>query len=126
MAAFATQDDLAARWRPLVGTEGDRADILLEDASVWLRAWFPDLDARLLDGRIDALIPVMVTCAMVKRAMLSTNFDGMQSVSNSAGSFSQERVFSNPQGNLYITAAERDLILGVTARTAVSRMSPGL
>ena len=126
MVAFATSDDLASRWRPLIGDETDRADTLLGDASVWLRAWFPDLDGRIADGRIDAAIPVMVSCAMVKRAMLAAQFDGMSSVNDSAGIYGQQRVFSNPQGNLYITSAERDLIAGVSGHTAVSRMSPGL
>ncbi len=126
MAAFAQSDDLADRWRPLVGDETERANTLLADASVWLRAWFPDLDGQVADGRIDPTIPVMVSCAMVKRAMLASAFDGMSSVNDSAGIYGQQRVFSNPQGNLYITSAERDLIAGVSGRTAVSRMSPGL
>lgn len=72
----------------------------------------------------------MVSCAMVKRAMLNTEYDGLASVANTqtAGVYSDavNRTFSNPSGNLYITSAERDLMLGVSGHTAVSRMSPGL
>lgn len=130
MAAYATTDDLAARWRPLVGDEESRADALLEDAAVWLRAWFPELDSQIADGRTDPAVALMVSCAMVKRAMLTTDYDGLSTLSSTqtAGVFteSSNRAFANPQGNLYITSAERDLLLGLSARTAVSRMSPGL
>ncbi len=129
MAAYATATDLANRWRPLVGAETARATVLLGDAAVWLRTWFPDLDDRIAGGALDASVPAMVSCSMVKRAMLDS--DGMSAMQSQqvAGPFTDmvQRAFSNPDGNLYLTAREQDLLRGFPNPSgAVSMMSPGL
>ncbi|WP_341258220.1 Gp19/Gp15/Gp42 family protein [Gordonia malaquae] len=127
MAAYATSSDLAARWKPIDDT--NRAETLLGDAAVWLRTWFPDLDLRIASGQLDPAIPIMVSCAMVKRAMLNTDTDGAASVqrSDSAGvySHSENRSFSNPEGNLYLTSREESLLAGKPVE-AVSYTATGL
>lgn len=127
MNPFAIADDLESRWRPLSTVEKARANVLLGDASVWLRAWFPELDDRITAGSLDPDVPKMVACAMVKRAMLDS--DGMSSNQSqqTMGPFSMmnQRSFSNPDGNLYVTSRERDLLSGNTS-SAVSMTSPGL
>ncbi|MEX3655252.1 Gp19/Gp15/Gp42 family protein [Mycolicibacterium fortuitum] len=127
MDAFATSDELENRWRPLSPSEKDRATVLLGDASVWLRAWFPDVDDRIAAGTLDVVAAEMVACAMVKRAMLDS--DGLASEQNQQTmgpfAFANQRAFSNPDGNLYVTARERELLLGIRTG-AVSYMSPGL
>lgn len=129
MTAFADASDLQARWRPLTDTETERAAVLLEDASVWLRAWFPDLQDRIDSGALDATIPVMVACSMVKRAMLDADGMSADQTQRTAGPFMEsfQRTFSNPDGNLYLTAREEQLLRGLAAQPqAVSMMSPGL
>lgn len=129
MTAFAGAADLQARWRPLTDAETERANVLLEDASVWLLAWFPDLQARIDAGTLDAAIPVMVACSMVKRAMLDSDGMSADQTQRTAGPFSEsfQRSFSNPDGNLYLTAREEQLLRGSTSQPqAVSMMSPGL
>lgn len=114
--AFATTDDLAARWKDLTDDETIRADVLLGDAAVWLRAWFPTLDARIQGGEVDAQAALIVSCAMVKRAMLGINNAGQESsnLSETMGPFmSQSQVkFRNPDGDLYVTGQEADLLDG--------------
>ena len=114
--AYATVDDLALRWKPFVGDEVNRADILLGDAAVWLRSWFPTLDARIQAGEVDAQVAVIVSCAMVKRAMLGLHNAGQESsnLSETMGPFmAQSQVkFRNPDGDLYVTGQEADLLDG--------------
>lgn len=119
MAAYATAEDLQARWKTLSPEEQARAATLLGDASLWLREWFPDLDARIASGSIEAGIALMVACAMVKRAMIASGLEGVTYAQDSEiyGPFSHQtgRTYKNPEGNLYVTAAERDLLEGRTS-----------
>lgn len=116
MVAFATHEDLQDRWKELSDEEVSRADVLLEDASVWLREWFPDLESRIAAGSIDAAVAKMVACAMVKRAMISSGNEGITYAQRSEvyGPMSHQTglTYKNPEGNLYITVAERDLLDG--------------
>lgn len=118
--SFATPSDLEARWRPLTSTEIGQAVELLADASSRLRAACPDIDTRLtaVPPTIDARVPVMVVCAMVKRAM-STGTEGVTAQQESVGPFAQSLTFANPQGNLYLTRDDKRLlgIAGVRAFT---------
>ncbi|GAA1881950.1 hypothetical protein [Williamsia serinedens] len=129
MAPYATIEDLASRWTIPANVEGGTVDTLLADASVWLRSWFPNLDGLVEHGVIDPSAPVMVSCSMVKRAILNADTEGARSEqrSQTAGVYtdSTNRVFSNPEGNLYITAEERNLLQGQPA-TAASVMARGL
>lgn len=129
MVAYATADDLESRWRSLSVAEQARANALLGDASVWLRTWFPDLDQRIANGALDSSVPVMVSCSMVKRAMLDSDGMSAEQSHQIAGPFSDmtQRTFANPDGNLYLTAREQDLLRGFPNPSgAVSMMSPGL
>lgn len=102
MAAFATVDDLEARWRTLSSDERTRAGVLLDDASAMIRALCPDAD--------DADVLKLVACAMVKRAMLAADAPGVKTTQETAGPFSTSLTYSNPMGDLYLTAAEKRLI----------------
>lgn len=110
---FAVASDLADRWRPLSTAEQAQATILLADASTILRAECPDVDERLAADppTLDSDLPVMIVCAMVKRAMIAAaDAAGVGSVQQTAGPFSQSQTFTNPMGNLYLTKAERRLL----------------
>lgn len=106
--AFATSDDLAERWRPLTGDEADLADTLLDDAGLILRQ---NVDVDDEDQQqLDAL--KMVSCNMVKRAMVASASSafGIDQTSAQMGPFQQTMHFSNPSGDLYISAAEKALL----------------
>ncbi|MDJ0454411.1 Gp19/Gp15/Gp42 family protein [Gordonia amicalis] len=124
MSAYATPSDLAARWRVLTGLEDSQAETLLSDAAVWLRVWFPDLDARIEAGDVDAQVAVMLSCAMVKRAMIASGHEGQSSGLAVMGPFTEQVVFRNPEGNLYITEQEKILLDGRS--DAVSMECSGL
>lgn len=105
MTAFATGDDLRARWS--LAPDGDQADAVLEDASVWLQAMYdlPDKPSE----KLSAVLRIIV-CSMAKRALLSENTDHVESLSQTAGAFSQSSSFRNSEGNMFLTRAEREML----------------
>jgi hypothetical protein len=114
MTAYATVDQLEARWRPLTESEIEQAETLLEDASVQVRAEIPTLAARIEAGNPDLLsAAIRVECAMVKRALSAGDGGyGVTSTQETQGPFSRTLQFSNPMGDLYLTKAERRLLGG--------------
>ena len=106
--AFATVEDLVARWRPLGADEATMAATLLDDAGLMLRQYVSvDADN---EQQLDAL--KVVSCNMVKRAMVASSSSafGVDQTSASMGPFSQTMHFSNPSGDLYISASEKRLL----------------
>ena len=62
---------------------------------------------------------------MVKRAMLAGDTAGVQSATQTTGPFSDTVAYSNPDGDLYLTASERQS-LGADRRHAFTiRMTGG-
>lgn len=103
--AYATVEDLEARWRPLSSEEQDTAATLLDDAAVYLDS-LVQVDS---EDAHQAAVLRMVSCAMVKRAMIASESSafGVTESTATMGPFSQTMQFSNPSGDFYLTAAER-------------------
>lgn len=101
--AFATVADLEARWRGLSEQEQARAKVLLLDAADLIRTttrrW----------GELSESTLKRVSCQVVRRAMGSDSIPGgdVSSMMTTAGPYSQQFSYSNPQGDLYLTKAER-------------------
>lgn len=112
MASFATKSDLEARWRILTPSESSIAEVLLEDASIRIRALYATVDARIAAETLDAGIPKQIVCSMVQRAMASNGLNNVNSVQETAGPFSQSVQYANPSGDLYLTKAEKTLLRG--------------
>lgn len=113
MVPFAFITDIESRWRQLSDAEKLRATALLSDASALIRAERPTIDSMVNGGTIDPDIPRMVAVTMVKRAMAgSADMIGIQSQQQTSGPFSQQYTFTNPSGDLYLTKAEKRLLLG--------------
>lgn len=104
--AFAEIGDVAARWRPLTPDEETVAWALLKDASALIRARFPGVESQ-----VDSDVLVAVVAGMVKRALVAPNI-GVSQESETAGPWSHSQSYANPMGNVFITTAERTLILG--------------
>src|SRR5690349_649850 len=111
LPAFATADDLAARWRPLTAQETTTAQALLFDASLLIRARFPGIDAQVTSGGVDPDVLVMVVTGMVKRAMIAPA-DGISQESQGMGPYTHSQSYANPLGNVFLTQADMTLILG--------------
>lgn len=120
--AYATITDLQNRWRSLTSDEAARALILLDDAALRIDAECPPSvqpTAQEITARM------IVSCDMVKRAMVSPGGIGVQSVQQSAGPYSETTQYTNPTGDLYLTKADRRLLgCGVQKAFTVSMSNP--
>jgi len=113
--AYATVEDLAARWRPLSAAEATRATVLLDDAAVRI-----DAAKKPADPITDAEVRKIVSCEMVKRAMLTpVNQPAATQTQQTAGIFQQGITYANPGGELYMTKEDRRL-LGLRRQAAGS------
>lgn len=112
MADFATWQDVQERWRPLTSAEQGVATTLLGDVSDMIRARFPDVDTRIANGSLTAATVKRIASAAVKRAMISSEAEGLESRAQTAGPFSVSDKFANPNGNLYLTTDDIRLLGG--------------
>lgn len=114
-AVYATVADLIVHWPKFpVGSE-DEAEQKLLEASIEVRSNFPDVDRRLSLGVLDAEVPRLVVCRMVKRALNVDDAEalptgGMESVQFGAGPFQFSGKPSNPDGNIYMSAGDKRLL----------------
>lgn len=116
--AFATVDDLAARWHSLSAAESSTATALLEDASDVIRTTAPGW------VRASASTLKRIACAMVKRAMVAGDNVGLSQATETTGPFSNSWTFSNPGGDLYLTRSERKALgIGQATGSAVPRFA---
>jgi hypothetical protein len=129
--AFATSADLVERWRPLSSAEEASATTLLGDAAWWLKVWFKEFGDLVALAAADPDLAEglkILSCSMVKRAMTSAG-DGVGQAQQVMGPFTAQISYRNPDGNLYVYAAEREAILkllGINVSGAVSMTTPGL
>lgn len=105
--AYASYEDVEARWRPLSASEQERATVLLGDAAAILDS-FVKVDE---DDDEQAELLKVVSCNMVIRAM-SAALDtfGVTQSSMTAGPYTQSWSYANPSGDLYLTKAEKRLL----------------
>jgi hypothetical protein len=99
--AFATVDDLQARWHSLTEAEQAQATTLLSDASQLIVDTMPGYVSA------SALTLTGIVCAMVKRAMLAGDNAGVSSTQQTTGPFNESVSYTNPLGDLYLTKAEK-------------------
>ncbi|MEV8149950.1 hypothetical protein AB0O52_17620 [Arthrobacter sp. NPDC080073] len=121
-ADYATLEDLQEHWSALPAAKESEAQQKLHEASVEVCALYPDLDGRIIGGLIDADVPRLVVCRMVKRALEPKDENGppagMESFQFGAGPFSMGGKMANPDGSLYLTAADKRLLAKSKRRQA--------
>lgn len=106
--AFATYEDVEARWRTLTSEEQAKATALLEDAQVVLSGMVTvDPDDSEQAGKLK-----YVSCSMVIRSMVAGASDafGVDELSATMGPFGRTAHFANPNGDLYLTKLEKRLL----------------
>ena len=115
---FASLADLEARWHPVDASETVKAQTALDDASALIMDECERAGVNVASIRHATLTAVV--CAMAIRKM-STDDDhlGVTNSAQTAGSFSESFTYSNPMGDLYLTAAERKR-LGLRRQRAFS------
>lgn len=106
--AYATYEDVEARWRALTPEEQAKATALLEDAQVVLSGMVTvDPDDPEQAGKLK-----YVSCSMVIRSMVAgaSSAFGVDELSATMGPFGRTAHFANPNGDLYLTKQERKLL----------------
>ncbi|MCL2492511.1 MAG: phage Gp19/Gp15/Gp42 family protein [Clostridiales bacterium] len=102
---FATVDDLIARYGVVNEEDMPRAELLLADAAVIIiRAGGSENP----EGTLTDAYRV-VSCAMVHRVLISPAWASLGATqhNNTAGPFTESYSFQNPNGDLYLTRAEK-------------------
>jgi hypothetical protein len=129
---YATLADLKLHWPKLPADAEADATQKLHEASVEVRANYPDLDQRLtvavVDGGIDPDVPKLVVCRMVKRALdISDDAPtaGFESFQFGTGPFSMGGKLRNPDGDVYLTAADKRLLAKSKPRKQAWTIHPG-
>lgn len=125
---YATTDDLATFWRPLLSTEEDRADSLLEFASSRLRMEAAkadiDLDTKVSEDEDYAAQVKLTVMEAVKRAMLTPiDVPPVDNYSQAAGPYSENFKFTNPSGDLWFKKAELKA-LGIMGNQKLGSITP--
>lgn len=111
MDVFATIHDVEAGWRVLTDAESERASVLLERASARIIKAFRDAGAEYdLGDEVQATLLCDVCCNMVRRVVASNNDYGYSSVSQTAGSYSEQFTYANPSGDMELTEREKSLL----------------
>lgn len=109
--AFATVEDLEARWHTLTEDEQARATVLLGDAAIMLSAQV-EVDAT-DEEQAEAL--KIVSCNMVQRVMSVTeDIYGITKGTITADIYSQSYTYANPSGDMYLTKNEKEM-LGISS-----------
>lgn len=105
--AFATVQDLESRWRELTEDEAERAEVLLDDAAVYLSALVV-VDAE--DEQQQEALKI-VSCNIVRRMMnVSDDLYGVSDATMTADIYSQRYTFAGGGGNMYITKPEKRML----------------
>lgn len=106
--AYATWQDLEARWRTLTASERATATVLLDDAATIIDAWvrIDQTNAHQLDSAR------YVSCSMVRRSMSAQESEmfGITQASATMGPFNQQATFQNPTGELYLSGSEKGML----------------
>jgi len=109
---FATLTDLQKHWPALPGEDEPEAEQKLVEASLVIRALYPDIDQRIASGALDKDIATYVVCRMVKRAMDTPEEvpENATQLSFAAGGFSQSMSLKNSDGSLYLGKSDKELL----------------
>lgn len=105
--AFATLTDFRERW-PNIEAEDMAVRHRLDDATAWLQALYPaipDTPSERLGGLLR-----MIVCSMASRALMVSSQGGVASDMTVAGPFTHQVAYRNAEGNLYLTAQEKELL----------------
>lgn len=125
---YADLADLKLHWSKLPAEDEADATQKLHEASVEVRGNYPDLDSRIGSGSLDAEIPKLVVCRMVKRA-LDVSEDaptaGFESMQFGTGPFTMGGKVHNPDGNVYLSAADKRLLGKSRSKREAWTIHPG-
>lgn len=107
--AYATVEDLEARYGELTDEQQEQASVLLDDAAVLIDC-MASIDT---EDETRMAAAKAVSCSMVNRALSASESDmyGVsQQTMTAATSYSQSMSYANPSGDLYLTGTEKAML----------------
>lgn len=111
--SYASIKDLRLHWPDLPDHLIAEAEQKLKEASTEIRALYPQTDQRIKNGELSGDVAMLVTNRMVKRALNRADTDlpdGVTQFQSTVGPFAQSMSFSNADGNVYLSAADKRLL----------------
>lgn len=110
---YSTVESLKLHW-PAMSTTLTDAQVTrkIEEAAIEINGLYPTIEERIAAGTLSRPVVELVTNRMVKRA-LSVNEDvpeNTNSMTAQTGPFTGTLTFSNPEGNMYLSKADRRLL----------------
>lgn len=123
MATWAEAGDVRLRWlNGALSVEDEQIEVLLEDTEDFLTGEFPDLEARLEDGRLTATRLKRVIVRIAIRVL--RNPSGYRQVTSGTGPFTGSATYGGDQpGEIYITDEDRKDLIGRGKGRAVKAFS---
>lgn len=123
MATWAEADDVRLRWlNGALSVEDEQIEVLLEDTEDFLTGEFPDLAARLEDGRLTDTRLKRVIVRIAIRVL--RNPSGYRQVTSGTGPFTGSATYGGDQpGEIYITDEDRKDLVGRGKGRAVKAFS---
>lgn len=123
MATWAEADDVRLRWlNGALSVEDEQIEVLLEDTEDFLTGEFPDLAARLEDGRLTDTSLKRVIVRIAIRVL--RNPSGYRQVTSGTGPFTGSATYGGDQpGEIYITDEDRKDLVGRGKGRAVKAFS---
>lgn len=110
---YTTVESLRLHW-PAMPTTLTEAQVnkKIEEAAIEINGLYPTIEERITAGTLNRPVVELVSNRMVKRA-LSVNEDvpeNTNSVTAQTGPFTGTLTFANPEGNMYLSKADRRLL----------------
>lgn len=124
---YSTIQEFKAHWSALPAERNDEATQKLLEASIEVRAEYPDIDERLSAGTLRREVVRLVVNRMAKRAMdlPMEDYAGVQSATAQAGPLAQTLTFTNPDGNIYMSKKDHRLLRPAKQSSAPFTILPG-
>lgn len=124
---YSTIQEFKAHWPSMPETLATEATQKLLEASIEVRAEYPDIEARLSAGTLDREVVRLVVNRMAKRALSTPaeDYAGVQSATAQAGPLAQTFTFANPDGSVYMTKKDHRLLRGARQSGEAFTIMPG-
>ena len=126
MDIFASVEDVEAGWRTLSDSETARAEVLLTRASAEIITEFRNARREYdLSDEVQQILLKSVCCDIVRRVIGNNNEGGYSSMSQTAGSYSEQITFYEPSGNIKLSEDEKARLGLKSARIGAIRPAIG-
>lgn len=124
---YSNIQEFKKHWPAMPADRETEAIQKLLEASIEIRAEYPDLEERLNAGKLDREVVRLVVNRMVKRAIdiPMEDYAGVQSATAQAGPLAQTLNFSNPDGSVYMSKKDHRLLRGASLSQEAFTILPG-